>query len=111
MKVKNRTVVFPRQNGTCPKCDGVAAIIKSGLEDGMRAGKLVIPEALPLLFNVADKAECRDHGKDSPCKAPVFSVFKDRRDLDVLMPHFKPRSWDPVGFVPWERKRAIAFFR
>jgi hypothetical protein len=37
-------------------------------------------------------------------------VFKFKQNLDVLMPHFKPRSLEP-HYVPWEQKRELAFFR
>jgi hypothetical protein len=101
--------VFPRQADVCDRCNGAVFLIKEGLDAGLAAGRLRIPEGLPMLWNVEDFSQCPDT-PSNPCKAPLFSVFKFKQNLDVLMPHFKPRSLEP-HYVPWEQKRELAFFR
>ncbi|EFN59741.1 hypothetical protein CHLNCDRAFT_133347 [Chlorella variabilis] len=105
VEVRDKQLIFPRQQDVCPGCNQAVFHVKKGVDKGLAAGVLRIPEGVPLLLNVMDQS-----GGASSCAAPVFSIFKDYRDLDVLMPHFKPAGLDP-HFVPWEQKQPKAFFR
>lgn len=55
-QARNQTLVFPRRaGGGCTYfCNGQVAILKDALEQGMRSGRLRLPEGLPLLLNVHD---------------------------------------------------------
>lgn len=172
LQVRDKQLIFPRQQDVCPGCNQAVFHVKKGVDKGLAAGVLRIPEGVPLLLNVMDQSVCDQargwgavgdwqagarrwrrgagrmqacmisrppsqgrapsaaallpgtsrswlvgcrarwcaQGGASSCAAPVFSIFKDYRDLDVLMPHFKPAGLDP-HFVPWEQKQPKAFFR
>lgn len=55
----NGSVVFPRRMPGDEDFDGAALLVKAGLERGMRAGKLSIPEGVPFLLNVNDQSKCQ----------------------------------------------------
>lgn len=61
--------MFPRQADVCDRCNGAVFLIKEGLDAGLAAGRLRIPEGLPMLWNVEDFSQCPDTVRLAPAGA------------------------------------------
>ena len=60
MQVRNGSLVLPRrENAACHWfCNEWLGYLSQGISRGMRAGRLRIPDGLPMLWNVCDYGGC-----------------------------------------------------